>query len=157
MLAFGADQTWKWVNLGGEEGALDQDEGMKLHARFWKQLVLWLAHQDEVEGNVYVRTNLSRLAVNGKVAGPMGVKDKHGEDLPSPKMRYQVLRANEDPDEKKSKPAERGERGRPRWSFEPKEPGEYRVFVWGEATDEDGKEIKGDAEAWFDVYPEDFR
>jgi hypothetical protein len=84
----------------------------------------------------------------------MGIKDKHGDEVAGPKMRYQVLRASEEPDESKAKPAERGERGRPRWFYESKEPGEYRVVVWGEGKDDDGKEINGQAEAWFDVYPE---
>ena len=39
-------------------------------------------------------------------------------------------------------------------TYEAKEPGDYRIFVWGEAKETDGSEIKGDAEAWFDVYPE---
>jgi hypothetical protein len=155
VLAFGADQTWKWVNLGGEEGAIDPDEGSKIHARFWKQVVLWLAHQDEVEeGTVWVKPEVSRLAVNGKNHFPMGVKDKHGDDIPSPKMRYQVLKEGQDPDEKKAKPAERGDKGKPVGNFEAKEPGEYRVVVWGEGKDPEGGEVRGDAEAWFDVYPE---
>ena len=82
ILAFGADQTWKWVNLGLEEGAKDPDEGEKIHARFWKQTALWLAHQDEVkEGTVWVRPALSRLAVNGKNPLPMGIKDKHNDEI----------------------------------------------------------------------------
>ncbi len=149
VLAFGADQTWKWRNLDPEN-----EEGIKLHARFWKQVALWLAHQDEVDGSVYVRTNLGRQAVNSKNSGDMGIKDKHGDDVVGPIMRYQVLRASEEPDESKAKPAERGERNRPRWFYESKEPGEYRVVVWGEGKGDDGKEIKGQAEAWFDVYPE---
>jgi uncharacterized membrane protein len=155
VLAFGADQTWKWVNLGGEEGAADPDEGIKLHARFWKQVVLWLAHQDEVEdGTVWVRPRLMRLAVNGKNQFDMGIKDKHGDEVANPKMRYQVLRDGEEADMAKSKPAERGDKGKPIGNFEPKEPGEYRVVAWGEGPDPSGAEIKGDAEAWFDVYPE---
>lgn len=155
VLAFGADQTWKWVNLGGEDGAADPDEGVKLHARFWKQVVLWLAHQDEVEGGtVWVRPDLMRLAVNGKNTFRMGIKDKHGDEVANPKLRFQVLRAGEEPDPAKARPADR-DQGKPVANFEAKEPGEYRVIVWGEGQDPSGTEIKGDAEAWFDVYADD--
>ena len=153
VVAFGADQTWKWVNLGNEEGATDPDEGMKLHARFWKQMVLWLAHQDEVEGNVFVLPELYRLATNGKNKFKMGVKDKHGDELANPKMRYQIVRKGDKPDEGKAKPAER-EKGRPRAIYEAKEPGRFRIVVWGEGSDDDGAEIKGNAQAFFTVYPE---
>lgn len=153
VVAFGADQTWKWVNLGNEEGATEPDEGTKLHARFWKQMALWLAHQDEVEGNVFVLPELYRLATNGKNKFKMGVKDKHGDELLNPKMRYQIVRKGDKPDEKKAKSAER-ERGRPRAVYEAKEPGRFRIFVWGEGTDPDGAEIKGNAQAFFTVYPE---
>ncbi len=44
-------------------------------------MVLWLAHQDEVEGNVFVLPELYRLAVNGKNKLWMGVKDKHGDEI----------------------------------------------------------------------------
>jgi len=152
VFAFGADQTWKWVNLGTEEGTADPDEGRKLHARFWKQLVLYLAHQDEVEGNVFVLPEFYRLAVNGKNKLWMGIKDKHGDEIANPKMRWQVVRRGEKPDESKSRPAER-EKGRTRALYEAKEPGRFRAFVWGEATDPAG-DIKGTAQAFFSVYPE---
>jgi len=146
VLAFGADQTWKWVNLGSQDGAEKPEIGSTIHARFWKQVALWLAHQDEVEGEIYVKPELSRLAVNGRNNFKMGVRDKQGQEVLNPKMRYIVLPAAQEPDEKKAKPAER-KGGLPVGFFEPKEPGEYRVFAWA-----DGAE--GNAEAWFDVYPE---
>jgi hypothetical protein len=153
VLAFGADQTWKWVNLGSEEGAADPMEGTKLHARFWKQIALYLAHQDEVEGNVFVLPEFYRLAVNGKNRLWMGVKDKHGDEIPNPKMRWQVVHRGEKPDESRAKPADR-EKGRPRALYEAKEPGRFRVFVWGEGADPAGGDIKGSAQAFFSVYPE---
>src|SRR5262249_15993213 len=41
VLAFAGDTTWMWRRT---------PEGIEAHARFWKQLVLWLAKQDEAEG-----------------------------------------------------------------------------------------------------------
>jgi uncharacterized membrane protein len=157
VLAFGADQTWKWVNFGSEETPKNRDDptpGQGLHARFWKQMVLWLAHQEEIEGNVFVRPDLRRLSVNGKNTLRMGIKDKHTDLVLNPKLRYQVLAPGEKPDQNRAKPPERADKGEYRATYEPKEPGEYRVLVWGEGKDPDGTEIKGDAESRFIVYPD---
>ncbi len=157
VLAFGADQTWKWVNFGGDEEPKNKDEpttGQNLHARFWKQMVLWLAHQEEIEGNVFVRPDLRRLSVNGKNTLRLGIKDKHGDLVPNPKLRYQVLAPGEKADPNKAKPPERGDKGEFRATYEPKAPGEYRVIAWGEGKNPDGSDIKGDAESRFIVYPD---
>lgn len=154
VLAFGADQTWKWRNLGTEEGSTDEEEGVKLHARFWKQTVLWLAHQEEVEGNVYVQPAQRRMAVNGKNELRFGIKGKHGDRVVGPKIRYQVLAPGENVDEKKAKSASRADKNEVLAEYEPKAPGEYRVIAWGQGKEADGSEIKGDAESRFVVYPE---
>jgi hypothetical protein len=53
VLAFAADSTWRWVM----QGAGPQ------HARFWRQLVLWLARQDEAEGDtLWVRLAQRRIS-----------------------------------------------------------------------------------------------
>lgn len=155
VLAFGADQTWKWVNFGGDEVPKNKDDltsGQNLHARFWKQMVLWLAHQEEVEGNVFVRPDHRRIAVNGKNTLRMGIKDKHTDLVLNAKLRYQVLAPGEKPDERKAKSPDRSDKGEFRATYEPKEPGEYRIIVWGEGKDPDGTDIKGDAESRFIVH-----
>lgn len=157
VLAFGADQTWKWVNLGAEDEVMDKDAptpGQNLHARFWKQMVLWLAHQEEIEGNVFVRPRERRLAVNGKNELRMGIRDKHTDLVPNAKMRYQVLAPGEKVDQSKARGPTRSEKGEFIATYEPKVPGEYRVIAWGEGTDPEGVEIKGDAESRFIVYPD---
>ncbi len=53
VLAFAADSTWRWVMQGA--GAQ--------HARFWRQMVLWLARQDEAEGDtLWVRLAQRRIS-----------------------------------------------------------------------------------------------
>ena len=81
VLAFGASDTWLWTQPGKPK----KTRGIRpadLHARFWKQMVLWLAHQDEVEGNVYVRPEFRRLVVNGRQTVRMGIRDKRGDEVP---------------------------------------------------------------------------
>jgi hypothetical protein len=52
VLAFAADSTWRWVMQGAG----------KQHGRFWRQLVLWLARQDEAEGDtLWVRPAQRRI------------------------------------------------------------------------------------------------
>jgi hypothetical protein len=52
VLAFAADSTWRWVMQGAGEP----------HRRFWRQLVLWLAKQDDAgEDTLWVRPAQRRL------------------------------------------------------------------------------------------------
>src|SRR5262249_26072526 len=89
VLAFGASETYRWTQPS--EAQNDRLATFKLHTRFWKQTVLWLAHQDEVEGNVYVRPEYRRLVVNGQQTVRMGLRDKRGDDVPEADLKYQIL------------------------------------------------------------------
>ncbi len=76
-LAFGADTTWRWRNLGLPERA----EGIPLHERFWKQIVLWLAKQEEASGNVWIKLDARRLPSGSKLDFSVGARGKGGEPL----------------------------------------------------------------------------
>jgi hypothetical protein len=53
VLAFAADSTWRWVMQGAGEQ----------HRRFWRQLVLWLARQDDAEQDtLWVRLVQRRIS-----------------------------------------------------------------------------------------------
>jgi hypothetical protein len=145
VLAFGAADTWQWTN---------RPETAPLHTRFWKQTVLWLAHQDELEGNVFVRPEFRRLVAGGRQSVRMGVRDKRGDEVPEAEVRFQVLGPGEQADEKKATRAERDPKGGTRTSFEARQPGEYRVVAWGEATTADGEKIADSATARYVVYPD---
>ena len=150
-LAFGVNTLGRsWRKLG----LPDKPEGYEITQRFWKQVVLWLAHQDEVEGNVYVRPEMRRLSQNSKQTVRFGVRDKRGEDIPTAEIRYQVVAPTEQPNEARAKPPERDAQGQFITSFEVKQPGEYRVVAWGKAKDAEGNEVKGDAIARFIVFPD---
>ena len=152
VLAFGASDTWLWTQPSMD--ANNRRATYDLHTRFWKQMVLWLAHQDEVEGSVYVRPEFRRLVVNGRQNVRMGVRDKRGDTVAKADIRYQIHRANEPADKSKAKRAEPDPNGGARVSFETKIPGEYRVTAWGDGADANGEKITGDASARFVVYPE---
>jgi len=152
VLAFAASDTWLWTQPGPDQD--NRRAPSDLHARFWKQMVLWLAHQDELEGNVYVRPEYRRLVVNGRQTIKMGVRDKRGDEVPESSFKYVVVGEKEPVDMSKAKSAERDPKGGGRASFEAKVPGEYRVVVRGQATDANGEKIEDEATARYVVYPE---
>lgn len=152
VLAFGASNTWVWTQPGLDPATLRT--ATDLHARFWKQTILWLAHQDEVEGNVYARPEFRRLVANGKQTVRMGMRDKRGDEIAEAEFRYQVIREGEAPDETKAKRADRDPQGGARVSYDARQPGEYKVVVWGRGKDAAGEEITGDARPRYVVFPE---
>ena len=53
VLAFAGDSTWQWAM----QGAIDE------HRRFWRQMVLWLARQDDAEADsLWLRLAQRRLS-----------------------------------------------------------------------------------------------
>lgn len=152
VLVFGAADTWRWTQPGPDPN--NRRATYDLHTRFWKQVVWWLAHQDEVEGNVYVQPEFRRLVAGGRQTVRMGVRDKRGDEVAESEVRYQVHGANEPADRSKAKRADRDPKGGAKVSFEAKTPGEYRVTAWGEGTDGTGEKVAGDASARYVVYPE---
>jgi uncharacterized membrane protein len=151
VLAFGAGDTWRWTQPADTP---KDPRTADLHARFWKQAVLWLAHQDELEGNVFVRPEFRRLVAGGRQAVRMGVRDKRGDEVPDADLRYQVVGPGETPDRARAVRAERDPKGGGRASFDTRAPGEYRVVAWGEATAPNGDKINDSATARYVVYPD---
>jgi len=69
VLAFGADSTWRWVMQGAGEQ----------HRRFWRQLVLWLAKQDDNEqDSLWVRLAQRRVAAGVPLAFDAGLTGPDG-------------------------------------------------------------------------------
>ena len=70
VLAFGAYDTYLWEKLGQPKSR----QGTEIHTRFWKNCVLWLAHQDEEEGQAYIRPAQRQIKVGGEQTLRVGVK-----------------------------------------------------------------------------------
>lgn len=150
-LAFAVSDTWLWSQPGLDP--MNERTTIDLHARFWKQVVLWLAHQDEVEGAVYVRPEHRRLVANGRQTIRMGLRDKRGDDVAEAEFKYQIVGPNEAPDEAKAKRADRDPKGGGLVSFEAKNAGEFTVVAWGKGN-AGGEALDGRAEARYVVFPE---
>jgi uncharacterized membrane protein len=144
-LAFPADETGKWRNLGLPKTR----EGLQLHSRFWKQVVLWLAHQEEATGNVWVRPDARRLPAGAKQGITAGLRGKGGLDLPDAEISVKVI----DPNKGEHAVSLNREAGGQRGVFERTElSGEYTIVAQGKGKDSDGSEISGEARARFLIY-----
>jgi uncharacterized membrane protein len=142
-LAFAGDTTYLWVR---------PPKGDQYHERFWRQLVLWLAKQEETEGNVWVKPDVRRLAAGGRVGFSAGVRGKGGLDLKDARFDAKVIGPNggEAPVQTvRDKDEDCGTF----WKTDA--PGEYRLVVKGTARDADGQEVSGEASARFLVYQDD--
>jgi uncharacterized membrane protein len=142
-LAFGGDTTNKWKQ---------DPEGVHHHARFWKQIVLWLAKQEEAEGHVLVKPDTRRLAWGSKFGFSMHLRGKGGNDVPEAHFEAKVL----DPQGGETPVLSVRDQNEDRGTFlKTDEPGEYRVVVKGEGKDADGQPVSGEATARFLVYRDD--
>lgn len=69
VLAFAGDSTWRWAM----QGAVEQ------HRRFWRQLILWLAKQDDAEqDSLWVRLAQRRISPGMSLAFDAGLTRPDG-------------------------------------------------------------------------------
>jgi hypothetical protein len=69
VAAFAADSTWRWVMQGAGER----------HRRFWRQLVLWLAKQDDSEkDSLWVRLAQRRVSPGNPLPFDVGLTKPDG-------------------------------------------------------------------------------
>lgn len=142
-LAFGGDTTYRWIR---------DEAGKESHARFWKQVVLWLAKQEEAEGHVWVKPDIRRLSSGGKLGLTTGIRGKSGIDFPAGEFDVKVVA----PSGAESKVPTARDRDENRGTFwKTDAPGEYRVVVRGKAKDVDGTDVSGEASARFLVYQDE--
>lgn len=72
VLAFAADSTWRWAM----QGAVDQ------HRRFWRQMVLWLAKQDDSDkDSLWVRLAQRRVASGAALPFDVGLTKPDGSGV----------------------------------------------------------------------------
>jgi len=82
VMAFAADSTWRWWMRGHEDA----------FARFWRQVILWLAKKDQTgDGNVWLRIDKRRFAPGERVEIFAGANDPTGEPLDDARFEAQLL------------------------------------------------------------------
>jgi hypothetical protein len=143
VLAFAGDETKYWIRPDVRRGP---------HDTFWKRCVLWLAHQEEMEGTVWVKLEARRLATGDKLPFQVGLRGKGGEDRPDGKYEVKVT----DPAGVETIVPTTRDKSEDRGLFwKTDTAGEYRIEVNGVGKDADGKDITGKATARFLVYEDD--
>jgi hypothetical protein len=144
VLAFGGDSTWLW----------EVDEATsRLHHRFWRQVVVWLAKQEDAEGSVWVKPDVRRLPVRNDLGFAVGLRGKGGgPDLAGGKYKVQVSGPE---GTKTAVPVATGPRENRGTFKRTLAPGVYKITVQGRGKDPAGGEVSGTASARVIVYDED--
>lgn len=144
VLAFAGDTTYRWV--------VDPQK-QQMHGRFWRQLVLWLAKQENAEGSVWIKPDTRRLPMHSELGFSVGIRSRGGVDLKDGNYTVTVV----SPDGLKTPvPTARTATDERGTFVKTNAPGEYLLTVHGKAKDpSSGEMIEGDASAHFLVYEED--
>jgi uncharacterized membrane protein len=152
VLAFAGDTTNLWIR---------SPETRQLHAQFWRQLVMWLAHQDQAEGSIWVKPDTRSIPLRSDLGFTVGLKSKNGVEVTNANFRVKVIgpdQAAREGTEVHTRREAEGQRG----TFQAKEPGGgwrkagvYRIEVSGEGKGPDGETIRGTESARFVIEDED--
>ncbi|MFO0877826.1 MAG: glutamine amidotransferase [Gemmataceae bacterium] len=144
VVVFGGDTTYRWVR---------NEEGQKLHERFWQQMVIWLARQEDSEGSVWIRADERRLRVGSDLGVSVGIRSKGGgPDIRDGTFDVEVTA----PDGTTSKVPLLRSASQTRGIIPAaRQPGIYRVRVRGEGKDPSGGLIQGESSVRVIVYDED--
>jgi len=150
VLAFAGFDTYLWERLGQPKSR----QGVEIHHKFWRQVVRWLAHQEEDDGLVYARPEFRRLAVGGKQTIKVGLRGPDGVELKNAEFDVRIAAPGEAETSAVRRPVIVDPLGGARLPYEPMTPGEYIVIVKAKGKDASGKEAAGEARARFIAYPD---
>ena len=157
VLAFAGYDTYLWQRLGQPKN----NDGVEIHNRFWKQMVLWLAHQEDEEGQAYARPEFRRLAVGSDQTIWVGLKSPLGGDDPAAELEVKILPPGQDKPEDEAKAPKQTvlkttKDGKPtnKVLFKPPASGEYTVVVNATGKNPDGQPQKYRGTARFIAYPD---
>jgi hypothetical protein len=144
VLVFGGDTTWRWKR---------SPKGEPLFNRFWKQMVVWLAKQEDAAGSVWVKPDARRIPVRTDLGFQVGIRGKGGgPDLRDGEYKPVVV---EGPGGSTPVTIVRGATENRGTFTQTQTPGIYRIKVHGKGKDPSGGVIEGDASARVIVYDED--
>ncbi len=150
VLAFAGSDSYFW-----EVAGLRKDkEGLRVHHRFWKQVVLWLAHQELDEGAAFARPKFRDLQVKGAQTIRVGLRQPGGADAVDPQFEVKVIAPGEKEETVQNRTPVSDPEGGFRLVYDPTLPGEYVVKVVAKGKDGKGGDVKGEAVAGFFASPE---
>ncbi|MCI0705387.1 MAG: VWA domain-containing protein [Planctomycetia bacterium] len=147
-LAFGAYDTFLWEPFGRPKSP----EATEWHHRFWRQCVLWLAHQDEEESQVFARPQFRQLKVTAEQTIRVGMKLPNGDIDQNAQLFVRILplapgQQEPKPNDEKNAPLQTiltdkdsALEGR-KVVFRPTQPGEYFVVAESPMKGPDGQPV----------------
>jgi hypothetical protein len=153
VLAFAGQETRLWQFLGQKADPRTAD-GLELHARFWRGVVRWLAHQEEDEGAAFARPARRRVAVRGEQTIEIGLRGPGGAPAVDPTFEVKVVAPGEAESAARPRPYFPAADGKFNLPFVPQVPGEYTVKLTATGKAADGAAVTGEATARFLAYPE---
>jgi hypothetical protein len=133
VLAFAGDTTHRWIH--------DKDSKLK-HGRFWRQMILWLAKQDEGQDQCRVEPDVRSIAAGSDLGFSLHLRSKNGEEVTNGTYEVEVT----GPGGVKHVTASK-EGGEDRGAFRPETAGEYTIHAHGRGTDAEGNVVEGDGSA----------
>ncbi|MFK7776535.1 MAG: glutamine amidotransferase [Gimesia sp.] len=140
VMAFAGDTTFQWF-LSGNRAE---------HERFWRQLILWLAHKENDSGQgVWTRVNTRNISPGARVPIQFGAKDSEDQPISNVKFTVRVTGPSGKPTQVEI--VGTGDSASTTFS-ETMEPGDYWVTVHAE---KDGVSLGFDATTRFIVDPRD--
>lgn len=147
VLVLAAEETHFWTTLNKAK------DGPALHARYWRQLIRYLAHQEEDDGAAFARPDWRRGPAGGKQTVRIGLRAPGGVPVVNPQFDLKIIPPGQDPASIQPRPyVPDDEPGRFKVPYDPVAPGEYTVTLAATGTDAAGKPVKGEATARFLVY-----
>jgi len=150
VAAFAAQDTYLWQRLGQPKSS----EGKQIHHRFWRQLVLWLAHQELDDDAAFARPEFPRVPVGRKQRIRVGLKGKNGATVIDPKFELKVIAPGETAATAAVRPVTVDENGAPIVTYDSSIPGEHLVKLEASGTTAAGEMVKAEASAKFLAYAE---
>jgi hypothetical protein len=146
-MVFGGDTTWKaWRR---------SPEAVAAYERFWRQVILWLAHREDITGDTFVNLDTRRVAAGGNnaVGFTVGAHGKGGEAAPDAKFEVKVLGPHKEETVVQTAREGKEQRG---YFYRTNTPGEYTVWVKASGKDVKGNDLdERPATAKFICYAED--
>ena len=129
VIVFGGDSTWKWLHPKSDAA----------YTKFWRQVVLWLANQDEQAGNLWIdidpRTRRLSAGSPERLEFTFGLKGKVEEIAAAQFTARAIGPKGEVINVPRSTPEKKHQRGN---LAAPAMPGEYILEIEGKGKDTDG-------------------
>ena len=142
VLAFAGDTTNRWIH--------DRDS-KRLHDRFWRQMILWLARQDEGDDQLAVEPDVRSITAGNDLGFSLHLRSKNGQEVKDADYELEVVGPNGE--QKTVTPTKDG--GEDRGVYRPEAAGEYTIHAKGRGKDADGNDVHAEGSARFFAYEEE--